>query len=112
MPILQADYSNLDLDEMAAKIGLKAKHMPMLIGSFLEESTNIMSSLESAISSNDFEAIKMNAHSIKGSTGNLQFTEIYEMSKEIEYAGSSSNADFDYKAYFEAIKLAIATISN
>ena len=112
MPILNADYSSLNFDEMAAAIGLKPKHMPMLIGSFLDESTSIMQSLSDAINSNDFTSIKTHTHSIKGSAGNLKFTEIYEMTKEMELSAGDSNSDFDYKGYFEAVKSAISTIPN
>ncbi len=112
MPIQNADYSNLNFDEMAATIGLKPKHIPMLIGSFLEESIEIMKSLDTAINSNDFKAIKENTHSIKGSAGNLRFNEIYEMTQEMEHSAGDSDASFDYKAYFEAVKSTIATIPN
>ncbi|MDF1874838.1 Hpt domain-containing protein [Sulfurimonas sp. SAG-AH-194-I05] len=112
MPVLTPDYSNLNPDEMAAAIGLKPKHIPMLIGSFLDESKGIMESLSQAIDASDYNAIKSHAHSIKGSAGNLKFTEIYEMAKEVELAGADSNADFDYKPYVDAISAAIATIPN
>ncbi len=112
MAIQQADYSGLNFDEMAAKIGLKPKHMPRLIGSFLDEATGILEALDLAISSKDFTAIRANAHSIKGSAGNLKFNEIYEMTREMELYAGDSNADFDYKAYLEAVKLAITTIPN
>ena len=112
MPIQNADYSILNFDEMAAAIGLKPKYIPMLIGSFLGESTNIINALELAIDSNDFPTFKTNAHSIKGSAGNLRFTEIYEMSKDMELAASNSDTSFDYKGHFEAIKSAIETIPN
>ncbi len=112
MSILNADYSNINFEEMAASIGLKVKHMPMLIGSFLEESGSIVGALEDAIISNDFDAIKSHAHSIKGSAGNLKFNEIYEMARDMELSASDSLADFDYKAHLQAIKEAIATIPS
>jgi HPt (histidine-containing phosphotransfer) domain-containing protein len=112
MLIENADYSNINFDEMAASIGLKPKHIPMLIGSFLEESVTILSNLEIAISSNDYTAIKIHAHSIKGSAGNLKFNEIYEMAKEMELSATDSNSSFDYSAYFEAIKSAVSTVPN
>ena len=110
MAIVNADYSNLNPEEMAAAIGLKPKHMPMLIGSFLEESETILQSLADAIASNDFDAIKQHAHSIKGSAGNLKFTEVYDMVKEIELSGADANASFDYSGHLEAVKSAVATI--
>jgi len=112
MPALNADYSNLNYDEMAAQIGLKAKHMPMLIGSFLEESEKIMPALKNALDTDNFTEIAAQAHSLKGSAGNLRFTEVYEMAKEMELNAQDSQSDFDYSANFEALKVAIATIPN
>lgn len=110
MPIQNPDYSDLSYDEMASSIGLKPKHIPLLVGSFLDESTSIMEALEVAIRSNDLNAIRSNAHSIKGSAGNMKFAEVYEMAKEMEHSAADANVDFDYKGYFEAIRSAIATI--
>ena len=112
MAILTADYTNINHDEMAAAIGLKPKHIPMLVGSFMEESVGILDNLAGAIASKDYDAIKAHAHAIKGSAGNLRFNEVYEMAKEVEFAGAESNADFEYDAYLEAIKSAVATIPN
>jgi len=112
MAILSADYTNINHDEMAAAIGLKVKHIPMLIGSFLEESVDILTKLTVAVSSNDYDAIKAHAHAIKGSAGNLRFNEVYEMAKDMEFAATESKIDFDFDAHLTAIKSAIATISN
>ena len=112
MSIQNPDYSNLNFEEMALAIGLKAKHIPMLIGSFMEESVGILASLQNAVDSDDFEAIKTHAHSIKGSAGNLKFNEIYEMAKEMELSAGNSKSDFDYASYLQAIKSATATIPH
>ena len=110
MPILNPDYSNLNHEEMSAAIGLKVKHIPILVGSFLDESKTIMDSLEGAIDSSNYSDIKSFAHSIKGSAGNLKFNEIYEMARDIELSATESDSSFAYKEYFSAIKEAIATI--
>ena len=112
MAIVNADYSSLNFEEMAASIGLKPKHMPMLIGSFLEESGPILSNIRTAIGSADYADIKMQAHSIKGSAGNLKFTEIYDMAREMEFAGREADAGFDYTGYLDAIEKAVATIPS
>jgi len=112
MPVLNADYSGIKYEETAKSIGLKPKHIPMLIASFVEESVLILNSLEDSIYTKNYEKIKSNAHSIKGSAGNLKFNEVYEMSKEIEHSAAQQNSDFDYEAYLEAIKSAIVTIPN
>ena len=111
MPILQADYTTLNHEEMASAIGLKAKHIPMLIGSYLEEATPILEKLQNAIDTKDFNALREAAHSLKGSSGNLHFNELYEMSKEVEYAASEADDSFAYNDYLNTIKSIIATIS-
>ena len=112
MPILQADYTNLNLDEMAKSIGLNVKHMPILIDSFINESNGAITKLQNAIESMDFEEIHQNAHFIKGSAGNLKFNEIYEMSKEMEHKAYEKDTDFDYKGYLDTIVKALSTIAK
>ena len=106
------NYSNLNAELMATKIGLKPKHIPMLVGSFVDESHTILSALKAAIDSMDFDAIQMQAHSIKGSSGNLRFTELSNMAKEMEYAAANADETFEYREYFNAIKDAISTINK
>jgi len=110
MPISNPDYTNLDQEKMANAIGLKAKHIPMLVASFLEESEATLRELKTAVNSNNYELIRTTAHSIKGSAGNLRFTELYDMAKELEIGAEEKNSSFEYVAYFEAIKQAISTI--
>jgi len=112
MSISNPNYSNIDHAEMAKAIGLKEKFIPMLIGSFLEESNPIIEKLEDAIKSKDFTQIRSHAHSIKGSAGNLKFNEIYEMAREMELSATDGDDNFDYTSYLEAIKTAISTIPN
>ncbi|MFA5455745.1 MAG: Hpt domain-containing protein [Sulfurimonas sp.] len=111
MPILYADYSRVNHEDLASAIGLKPKHIPLLIANFIEESASIMEMLKNAIEACDYEKIRANAHSIKGSAGNLKFSEVYEMAREVEFAGAKEENDFEYEAYFDAIKSAIGTIS-
>jgi len=105
------DYSNLNFDEMAASIGLKPKHIPILIMSFTEESKSILENLKTAIDEKNYSEIQHHAHSIKGSAGNLKFNEIYEMAKEMEFAGKDQNDSFAYNEAFAAIEAGINTIS-
>lgn len=109
MAISHPDYSNLDYDDMAKNIGLKAKHIPLLLASFLEESEPILITLKTAIQSADYETIRGAAHSLKGSSGNLRFNELYEMSREMELA-AENNTTFEYEKYLEAMSAAVSTI--
>jgi len=110
MPITNPNYSEINHEEMAASIGLKVKHMPMLIASFLEESTPILVTLSAQVSANDYEGIRLSAHSLKGSAANLRFKELAEMGKELEHAAEASDGSFDYAAYLDAMTKAVSTI--
>lgn len=112
MAIVNADYSVLNFSDMAAAIGLREKHIPMLVASFLEEATTIIENIENAIASQNYTDLKLYAHSIKGSAGNLKFIEIYDMAKEMELAASASDTSFEYALYLEAVKNAVATIPH
>jgi len=111
MPIQNPDYKDIDHAEMAQAIGLKVKHVPMLIGSFLEESFPILETMYTYLEAKDYENLRSSAHSIKGSAGNLRFNELSAMAKELEFAAANSEDSFDYKAYLDALKGAMATIS-
>ena len=105
------DYSNLNVTTMAEEIGLKAKHIPILVGSYVEESKTILADLRSAIDKKDFSGIQHQAHSIKGSSGNLRFEALYEMAKEMELAAKENNSSFDYQGTYDAVEAGIATIN-
>ncbi|NOQ31367.1 MAG: Hpt domain-containing protein [Helicobacteraceae bacterium] len=105
------NYSNLNVEDLAVKIGLKAKHIVLLIASYKEESETILANLKTAIDANDFKNIQMHAHSIKGSSGNLKFDEIYESAKAMELAAKDQVAGYNYSETFEALKNSISTIS-
>jgi len=104
-------YENISAEEMASKIGLNVKHIPILVGSFTTESKKLIEELEAAIAANDYAGISSVAHSIKGSSGNLKFEEIYELSKEVELTAKEASADYPYAQACESLKRAIYSIS-
>ncbi|HIP19694.1 MAG TPA: Hpt domain-containing protein [Sulfurimonas sp.] len=110
MAVSHPDYSVLDYDDMAKAIGLKPKHIPLLLSSFLEESEAILPKLKISIENNNYEEIRAASHSIKGSSGNMRFNELYEMAKEMELSAADANDSFEYAEYLEAITTAVATI--
>lgn len=104
-------YNNLSAEEIAAKIGLNAKHIPILVQSFTDESISIVQKLEQAIESMNYEEIANQAHSIKGSSGNLKFTEMYELAKDVELSAKDKKEDYPYTEACTSIKKAIESIS-
>lgn len=105
------NYSNINFEEMAAAIGLKPKHIPVLVMSFTEESKSILVELKKAMDEKNYEEIQHHAHSIKGSAGNLKFNEIYEMAKAMEFAGKDKDESFAYNKAYSAIEGGINSIA-
>lgn len=112
MSILEVNYSNINYDEMAVSIGLKPKHIPLILSSFISETTTLLNVLKEHVNTMDSDKIRACAHAIKGSAGNLKFNEIYEIAKEMEAACLEERNDFKYEVYIEAIERAIKTIST
>ncbi len=104
-------YANISAEEMASKIGLNVKHIPILVQSFIKESQGLIEQLEAAIAAKDYDRISNVSHSIKGSSGNLKFTEMYELAKEMELSAKDRKEDYCYADACESIKTAIGTIS-
>jgi len=86
----------INIDKKAEEIGLKSNFVKMLFDSFFDESALILKDLEDATLKNDLQAIENKSHSLKGSCGNLQLNEMYELSKIIELAAKERREGFNY----------------
>jgi len=104
-------YNNISAEQMAAKIGLNVKHIPILVQSFTDESRIIIEQMETAINTKDHNEISNAAHSIKGSAGNLKFDEIYELAKEVELSAKAGKEDYPYGEACMSLKKSIESIS-
>jgi len=98
--------------EIASVLGISEAHIPLLVGSFLDESKEILENLFSGIEAKDYTEITLHAHSIKGSAANLRFNDISELAKSIELASKAQDGSFAYderskelKALIEAVEL-------
>lgn len=106
------DYSDLDYEALAQEMGIKPKHIPMLVKSFLDEAIVLLEKLEKAIEEKNYPQIAQFIHSIKGSAGNMKLDDLYEMGKIMELAANESEADFGYKEYCLAIKAGVLTLKK
>jgi len=76
----------MDLKAIGEDLGLEENEFLEIVELFLETAETDITHLKQAIASGDMKTITEAAHSLKGSAGNLGFTEIYRLSKEIETA--------------------------
>lgn len=86
----------MDFLTPAQRLGLEIEEYIELIELFLSTGDTDISGMEKAAVAHDYAALVERAHSLKGSSGNLGLTEIYEKAKQIEInARANSLEGFD-----------------
>lgn len=101
----------MDFLTPAQKLGLEIEEYIELIELFLSTGDTDISGMEKAAAVHDYAALMERAHSLKGSSGNLGLTEIYEKAKQIEMnARANSLEGFDN--LFMQIKQQVKAISD
>ncbi len=74
----------MDIKKLAENLGLNEEEYQELIELFIETGMSDLDKLQSGINHGNAEEAMEAAHSIKGASGNLGLTEIYEIAKEAE----------------------------
>ncbi|HIC10542.1 MAG TPA: response regulator, partial [Campylobacterales bacterium] len=87
IPVPENNFPEVPKSEVAKELGLPEMFVDKLIQKFVDSIDENMKQLEEAISAKDGEAIKNQAHKIKGSSANLRFNYLAEIMKTIEYSG-------------------------
>ena len=99
----------MDFNIPAERLGLDLDEYKELIELFLETGGNDLKGLEDALINNDAQTVVERSHSLKGASGNLGLTEIYEKAKEVENLSRECNLDGieelikEIKQYFKII---------
>ncbi len=93
----------INLEKVAQQLGFELQEVQMLLEMFQETATQSMQTLESAIEAKDFEIIKQEAHSIKGSAANLMLDDIFNISKELEDS-AKDRLDINYKRIYSMLE--------
>ena len=76
----------MDLKSIGEDLGLDEAEFLEIVELFIDTANADLQKLRQALSHDNIQVINEVAHSLKGSSGNLGFTEIYSLSKEIETA--------------------------
>jgi CheY-like chemotaxis protein len=96
--------SAIDHEALALKMGIKVKHIPMLLQSFMEESHANLERLRDAIEHKMLNEIEQCTHSLKGSAGNMLFFDLAEMCRDMELAAQEGTIAFDYRTLGKSIE--------
>ena len=83
----------MDFKVPAQKLGLEVDEYIELIELFLETGSNDLKGIEDALADNDARMVAEYSHSLKGASGNLGLTEIYEKARDIEDRSRDNDLD-------------------
>lgn len=91
-----ASITEADYPIIAGQMGVKPKHVPMLIKSYFAEAAINIKKLQEAIEISDYAQIEQYSHCLKGSAGNMKFNQVYEIFKKMEEAAQTEDKTFGY----------------
>lgn len=83
----------MDIETMAQKIGLDVESFKELLDLFLETSRSDLAKLHDGLTAGDAQKVAAAAHSIKGASGNMGFSNIYEAARKIESDARTKHLD-------------------
>lgn len=86
----------MDLKELGTNLGLEESEFLELVELFLTTAKKDLQKLRDGYQSGDSGAVAGSAHSLKGSSGNLGFSELSMLSRKAEDKGGEEDlSDFD-----------------
>lgn len=83
----------MNLKEMASLIGLEEDEFFEIVELFLDTAASDIKKIEIARSDNDCNKIAEAAHSLKGAAANLGFTDLSDLSAEVENNARNQRLD-------------------
>ncbi len=107
------DMGIINLKELLKNIDNDQELFEELITIYLDESKDLLEGVESAIKTENYASLKLNAHSLKGSSQNFGSNQFAQVAAEIELAGKEENIEVakcalpKLKEEFEKVKSAI-----
>jgi len=81
----------MNFNEMAKNLEMEEEEFKEIVKLFLDTTYADLTELQSAIKENDNEKVAKTAHSIKGASINIGFSDIYEVAKSIESMARLNN---------------------
>ena len=83
----------MELQKLAERLGLDLEDIRELLELYVETTTSDIAELKGAIEAKDAQLAHAKAHSIKGASGNLGLSEIYELAKGIDDRARANSLD-------------------
>jgi len=74
----------MKLSEMAENLGIDEEDIRELLQLYMDTTKDDLTQLNEAIKANDINKAHEKSHSIKGASGNLTLTELYEIARDFD----------------------------
>ncbi|MFT7005407.1 MAG: CheY-like chemotaxis protein, partial [Sulfurimonas sp.] len=100
----------VDAKKLKEELILSEDELIMLLNLFIKKMITQIPILSDAIDKKDYQKIALNAHSIKGSSGNFRIDSIEHNASEMEVMAKSENSTYNYRESFEKIKRRVEEI--
>jgi len=100
----------LDTEKLSEELMLSNDEVIMLLELFIKKMKKVLPELHDAIMNKDYEQIALNAHSIKGSSGNFRIEVLQNSASEMEKMAKNERSDYDYEKNFQEIKSRVLRI--
>ncbi|NPA58838.1 MAG: response regulator [Epsilonproteobacteria bacterium] len=94
----------LNADKLKEELMLNEDELIMLLTLFIKKMKKQIPDLQNAIQLKDYKQITLNAHSIKGSSGNFRLESLQKHASEMESMAKAQEKDYNYKEKFLKIK--------
>jgi HPt (histidine-containing phosphotransfer) domain-containing protein len=83
----------VDMDTLNTLREIMEDKFRLLIDAYLGEAPTLLDQIETAIGANDADALRMAAHSLKSSSGNIGGNGLSDIARELENLGRDGKAD-------------------
>jgi two-component system, sensor histidine kinase and response regulator len=77
----------LDVEEALARVGEDREFLAELVETFLEECPALISAIQAAVADHDPKALRLSAHTLKGSVGNFGAKAAFDAAGALEMMG-------------------------
>jgi signal transduction histidine kinase/DNA-binding response OmpR family regulator/HPt (histidine-containing phosphotransfer) domain-containing protein len=104
-----AGRGQLDKEAILARIGVKEKHLPKLVASFLNESAALMAAIRAALAAGNAAGVTRPAHSLKGAVGIFGIEGVTAAAQKLESMARAGDLAQAWEAYRE-LEAALACV--
>jgi signal transduction histidine kinase/DNA-binding response OmpR family regulator len=99
----ETKYPHIDMEHLKSALMLDTDQVEKLLEMYNAKMEHLLHDLKSAINKNDYEAVAFIAHSIKGSSANFRFEELFRLAALMEESAVEEDKLFDFNEAYTVL---------